>query len=119
MPVVYITRDYWGKNAVSPLYLAQQLSGMAHVIDEETPKFTQRLRIDTNGNNVYGGYVGLYFPDSAYCRKFGADYYSDPKDMLRDIVDSVWKSLINRLDSANYNWNQILVLQAKQKINKN
>ena len=38
--------------------------------------------------------------------------------MLRDIVDSVWKSLINRLDSANYNWNQILVLQAKQKINK-
>lgn len=118
MPVVYITRDYWGKNAVSPLYLAQQLSGMAHVIDEETPKFTQRLRIDTNGNNVYGGYVGLYFPDSAYCRKFGADYYSDPKDMLRDIVDSVWKSLINRLDSANYNWNQILVLQAKQKINK-
>lgn len=119
MPVVYISRDYWGKTAVSPVFLAHQLGGIAHVFVEENYDIATRLQDDTNGNNAYLGYVGIYFPGTQYCQRHGLAYYgNDYRKMCNGIIDDVWDALMNRSDSTQYNWNQILALQARQKMLK-
>ena len=116
MPVVYISCDYWGNHVISPQYLARQLSGTAHVFVEKSPETAQKLRIDTGGNNAYTGYIGIYFPNTQHCQKFGLEYYSDFKEMSKDIINSVWKSLTNQADASLFTWNQIGVLQIRQKM---
>lgn len=116
MPVVYISCDKSGKTVINPSYLAHQLSGIAHVFVENNYQTALNLRQDTNGNNAYGGYIGIYFPGATICRRYGIEFYSDYKELTKEIKDSVWKALINCLDSATYNWNQIIALQARQKM---
>lgn len=119
MPVVYISRDYWGKTAINPVFLAHQLGGVAHVFVEENYDIATRLQDDTNGNNAYLGYVGIYFPGTQYCQRHGLAYYgNDCHKMCNGIIDDVWDALMNRSDSTQYNWNQILALQARQKMHK-
>lgn len=116
MPVVYISCDYWGNYAISPQYLARKLSGTAHVFIEKSPETAQRLRKDTDGNNAYTGYIGIYFPNTQHCQKFGLEYYSDYKAMSKDIISSVWRSLTNQTDASMFTWNQIGMLQIRQKV---
>lgn len=116
MPVVYVSCDYWGNTAISASYLAKQLSGIAHVFVEKQHETALKLRDDTNGNNAYTEYVGIYFPGTVYCQRHSLRYYDDYKAMSREIINAVWKALINRSDSSKYNWNHILALQARQKM---
>ena len=119
MPVVYISYDHRGKIAIKPEYLAQKLSGVAHVFVEKNDKTSQKLKKDTDGKNVYNGYAGIYFPNSKLCQRYGIENYNnDVKEMTNEIIRSVWKALINRLDSSTYDWNQIVALQARQKMNE-
>ena len=116
MPVVYVSCDYWGHTDVNPLYLAQQLSGMAHVFAEQSYDTALRLKEDTGGNNAYRGWVGIYFPGTGLCQRYGLTYYPDKDAMTREIIDAVWDALANRLDASVYSWNQIIALQARQKM---
>ena len=118
MPVVYVSCDYWGSTAISAGYLAKQLSGVAHVFVETNHEIALKLREVTGGKNAHNGYIGVYFPGSEFCQKFCLDYFEDYKVMGRAVIDSVWRALINRIDSSVYNWNQIMTLQARQKMNK-
>lgn len=116
MPVVYVSCDYWGGTAISAEYLARQLSGVAHVFVEKQNKISMKLKESTLGKNVYNGYIGIYLPGSTYCEKFSLAYFEDYKAMSRAIIDSVWNALINQVDASVYNWNQIMTLQARQKM---
>lgn len=116
MPVVYVSSDYRNKTVINPNYLARQLSGVAHVFVERTHDTALQLREDTNGNNAHNGYIGIYFPGTALCQKHSLSYYSDYKEMSSEVISSVWKALINRLDASVYNWNQIIALQSRQKM---
>lgn len=116
MPTVYVSSDYWDSTVISPKYLAHQLSGVAHVFVEGKHDTALRLREDTNGNNAHNGYIGIYFPGTDLCQKHSLSYYEDYKEMSKEIISSVWKALINRLDSSIYNWNQIIALQSRQKM---
>lgn len=118
MPVVYVSCDYWGSTAISASYLARQLSGVAHVFVETSHDVAIKLKEITDGRNVHDKYIGVYFPRSDFCEKFCLDYYDDYKAMSRAVIDSVWRALINRIDSSVYNWNQIMTLQARQKMDK-
>lgn len=117
MPVVYISKDYWGETTVDPLKLARQLSGIAHVFVEDGYEIATQLKKDTKGNNAYLGYVGIYFPGTQYCQKHGIGYYdNDLNKMFKGIIHDVWDALKNRSDSTQYNWNQILAMQSRQKM---
>ena len=117
MPVVYLSKDYWGKTAVRADSLARELSGVAHVFVEKDYDIAAKLQNDTDGNNAYLGYVGIYFPGTPYCQKHGLEYYDNNyRKMCDGIRDDVWDALKNRSDSMQYNWNQILTLQARQKM---
>lgn len=116
MPAVYVSCDYWGNTAINASDLARKLSGIAHVFVEKQYETAVKLRDDTDGNNVYIGYVGIYFPGTACCQRYSLSYYNDDKTMANEIINAVWKALVNRSDSSKYNWNHILTLQAKQKM---
>ena len=117
MPVVYISKDYWGNTAVNPIYLAHQLSGVAHVFVEENYNIAIRLQNDTGGNNAYLGYVGIYFPGTQDCQRHGLEYYgNNSRKMCAGIINDVWDALMNQSDSTQNSWNQILALQARQKM---
>lgn len=119
MPIVYISCDYWGGTVISPKFMAKQLSGVAHVFVEKSYETALRLRNDTDGNNAYTGYVGIYFPGTTLCQKHGLEYYdNDYRAMASAIINDVRRALINRLDSSVYNWNQILTLQSRQKMSE-
>ena len=119
MPIVYISKDYWGRTAVNADYLARELSGVAHVFVEKDYDIATKLQNDTDGNNAYLGYVGIYFPGTPYCQRHGLKYYDDNSYKMRQgIIDDVWDAIMNRVDSTQYNWNQILALQARQKMLK-
>lgn len=117
MPVVYISKDCCGGTAVNPEFLARSLSGVAHVFLEDSYDISAMLQKDTDGNNAYLGYVGIYFPGTQHCQKHGLVYYNnDFRKMCTGIINDVWDALMNREDSTRYNWNQILALQARQKM---
>lgn len=116
MPVVYISCDYNEKTDATPTYLAHQLSGIAHVFVETKSDTSLKMKDKTNSKNVYGGYVGIYFPRTPYCRKHSLSFYSNSYELNDKIIDSVWQALTSRLEASEYNWNQILTLQAKQKM---
>ncbi len=116
MPVVYLSADYWDKTALNPGYMARQLSGVAHVFYEKSRATARRLREATGGVNAHSGYVGVYFPGTALCQKHALDNTGDFRRMSAAVIESVWKALVNRLDASLCNWNQILVLQARQRM---
>lgn len=116
LPAVYVSCDPYGKHRVDSRELARKLGGLAHVFLEQKPETASKLRFDTNGNNSYFGYVGIYFPGTSSCKKYGFEYYDDNREMIQGIIDSVWRPLINRLDATTYNWNQIVALQSRKKM---
>ena len=111
LPCVYLSCDENGRAALSPYKLANELSGIAHVFIEKNTATSFKLKDCTNKNNVHSGYVGIYFPGTkAY------ECFTDSTARSGPIYDSVRKALVNRLDSSNYNWNQIAVLQSRQRM---
>lgn len=118
MPVVYVSCNHAGRNLINPEYLAKKLSGVAHVFVERNRETALRLKDDTNGNNAHSGYVGVYFPETKVCQRYGAEYYNSDTEMVNEIVNSVWRALTNRLDSSVYNWNQIIAIQSRQKMSE-
>ena len=103
MPVVYISRDYWGKTAVNTgLYRACRRASHH--------RLTPYARFGHNcGNNAYLGYVGIYFPNTRYCQRHGIKYYDDNfYKMCQGIIDDVWDAIMNRVDSTQYNWESAL-----------
>ena len=116
MPSVYISCDHHGNTVIDPIFLAQQLGGIAHVFVEKKHETANSLRDDTNGNNAHNGYVGIYFPGTSSCQKHSLAYYKNPKHMSWEIIYSVRNALINRLDATKFNWNQIITMQSRQKM---
>lgn len=116
IPSVYISTDYQNNTAVDPVYLAHELSGIAHVFVEENHDTALRLRESTDGNNAHNGYVGIYFPNTAFCQRHSIAQYNNKTEMAREIITSVWNTLINRVDSSTISWNQVVALKSKKEM---
>jgi hypothetical protein len=120
MPIVYVSSFYWPTELDSNR-LARLLQGIAHVIVEPDNEISMMLRDASNGNNVYGGYVGVYFPGHSYRRKFADHFYVDGTandEMTEDIIDTIRSALLNKADAFKYSWEHIKSLQHRQKVSK-
>ncbi|MDQ0301931.1 PspA/IM30 family protein [Ancylobacter polymorphus] len=105
LPVVYVSVSFNGRPAVDPSTLAKELSGMAHVVVEPNRPFSQRLQLEVNSLNVYGGVVGIYWPDAAGRRLFFRPYdYHKAADLRGDIFSAIRTSLVNRQPLYNCTW---------------
>lgn len=120
MPIVYISHHYW-PSEIDTKALARNLQGIAHVIVEPDFETSQILREASHDNNVYGGYIGVYFPGYSYRRKFADSFYPEGTakyKLANDIVATIRNALLNKADATKYSWDRIKSLQHRQKASK-
>jgi hypothetical protein len=105
LPIVYVSALFQGGHAVDAATLAEALSGMAHVIVEPNRPFSVRLMQDVGSENVYGGAVGIYWPDGGGRRSFfPGGQYDSPVELERAICEEVRIALVNRRPLARTTW---------------
>lgn len=63
MPIVYMSRDNNNLLSMNPEVLARRLSGISNVLVEPSREFSFNLRDSTKGYNIFGGAVGIYWPE--------------------------------------------------------
>ncbi len=97
MPIVYVSAHFISGYVVDCGRLAQSLEGLAHVVVEPNRPFSVRLKDEVESQNVYGGTVGIYWPDGGGRRSFflGPEFQSE-EDIESAIVDEITDALTNR-----------------------
>ncbi len=108
LPIVYVSATYYKRYLVDNQRLANRLSGMAHVLVEPNIAFSQKLKHEVNSQNVYGGNIGIYFPNRMGRRSFF--WNSDMKteiEIENAIIDEVTNSLCNRRPQNFLTWNSV------------
>lgn len=63
LPIVYVSAQFQGGHILDVNRLAADLSGMAHVVVEPNRPFSVRLQLEVDSENVYGGTIGIYWPE--------------------------------------------------------
>jgi hypothetical protein len=88
LPVVYISCGFAGDYALDGRALAHDLGGMAHIIIEPHRLFSRKLQFQINSENVYGGTIGVYWPNGAGRRSFfiGSKDIETAPDLKRAII---------------------------------
>jgi hypothetical protein len=105
LPVVYVSAGFQGSHIVDPDRLARDLAGMAHVVVEPNRPFSLRVKIEVDSENVYGGTIGIYWPEGGGRRSFfiGREYESGD-DVARAIFDEIRTALTNRRSLDRCTW---------------
>ena len=70
LPIIYVSSTFHGGHILDVSRLANDMAGIAHVVVEPNREFSFRLKLDANSENVYGGTVGIYWPDGGGRRSF-------------------------------------------------
>ncbi len=113
LPVVYVSRGFDGYYYVDPQALASDLGGLAHIVVEPDRFFSNRLQISVDGQNTYGGVVGIYWGDGAERRHFFLPRdYSNAAKMKRAIIDSVRTAWLHRRPIPNGTWTSVEEVKA-------
>lgn len=116
LPVVYLSCDHFDRTVLNPSSLAKKLSGVAHIVAEKNHVTAFRLKEQTDGRNVYGGYVGVYYPYTTEFERFHLNNYKNRSEMFDAVCDSIRLSLVYRAEYSEYSWNQVLLLKGRQKM---
>jgi hypothetical protein len=116
LPIVYVSAGRFGKPFVDPDELARWLSGMAHVVVEPSRYFSFALARNVNSKNVYGGAVGVYWPQgSAPPDRFLPSALGSPDEMQRRVSERVQAALtqIRPVSQCTFGFLRELVSKAK------
>lgn len=116
LPIVYVSRGFDNEVAVSAKALAKELSGMAHVMEEPSVRFSRRLGDETKGRNVYGGNVAVYWPGAGRTL-YRADRV-DAAEIERGVINEVWFALANRRPPHGCDWGYVGEAVARRTIDR-
>ncbi|MBP8883254.1 MAG: hypothetical protein KBG74_02310 [Pseudomonas sp.] len=115
LPLVYVSARFQGGYLVNVDSLAEALAGMAHVVVEPNRPFSVRLMSEVNSQNVYGGAIGVYWPDGGGRRSFFLQHESEsPSEMERAVVEEVRSALVNRRPLARVTWSALQELISRR-----
>lgn len=105
LPIVYLSVGFDGVLPIDPAGLAAFVSGLAHVIVEPSRAFSAELRDLAGGRNVYGGTVGVYWPQSSARKSyFLGRFGGDVRALQRAISDDLRQALANRRLTSGCTW---------------
>lgn len=105
LPIVYVSSGFDGKYAVDAEALAHDLSGMAHVMVEPNRPFSRRLQLDVQSENVYGGTIGIYWPEGTGRKAFfPGRAYESHHELKWAIIEEVRAALLNRRPLPQCSW---------------
>lgn len=115
LPVVYVSRGFGGDYIVDASALASDLSGMAHVVVEPSRAFSRLLQTAVSSENVYGGTVGVYWPDGSGRRSFFIGHeFDSPLDVKWAVVNEVRSALVNRRPLPRCTWPAVQEVASKE-----
>ena len=108
MPVVYVSARFQGGYLINVDAVADTLAGMAHVLVEPNRAFSVRLMSEVASQNVYGGTIGVYWPDGGGRRSFFLGREFDSADELeRAVIEEIRSALTNRRPLARTTWSSV------------
>jgi hypothetical protein len=105
LPVVYVSSNFQQEHIVDVNSLASSLSGMAHVMVEPNREFSLRLMNEVDSQNVYGGTIGVYWPDGGGRRSFFLGRgYDFAEEVENAVIDEIRNALSNRRPLTRCTW---------------
>lgn len=105
LPIIYISSGFNEQPLVNPDEIAKLVSGMAHVVVEPSRKFSFKVKNLTNSRNVFGGAIGIYWPESkAKNTYFPDDSPQGPRAVQLNIAKDIRLALSNRRIRTNCTW---------------
>ena len=115
LPTVYVSSKFAGGHLLDVNKLASDLQGMAHVVVEPNRPFSVRLKLETDSQNVYGGGVGIYWPDGGGRRSFFVGrQFESPSDVSKAVLEEVRIALTNRRPMERCTWASVQELVSRQ-----
>jgi hypothetical protein len=117
LPIVYVSAGFQSSHILDGDRLANELAGMAHVVVEPNRPFSLRLKLEVGSENVYGGTVGVYWPDGGGRRSFfiGREFES-PDQVARAVFDEIQAALTNRRPFDRCTWASVQEFASRQAI---
>lgn len=117
LPIVYVSAGFRDNHIVDCNRLADDLAGMAHVIVEPNRPFSLRLKLEVDSENVYGGTIGVYWPDSGGRRSyFVGKNFESPDEIARALFEEIRTALTNRRALERCTWAFVQETASRQKI---
>lgn len=117
LPVVYVSATASNLPFIDPVELAKWIAGMAHVVVEPSRAFSFSLMQDVAGENVYGGAVGIYWPDGIGKWVFlPTKDLADPKDLQLAVSRKVRSSLLFQRAKPSCSWLNLQEKIARKRI---
>ena len=94
LPVVYVSSGHNGRHSVIPDRLSRKLSGLAHVVVEPSREFSFRIKNKVSSRNVYGGAVGVYWPNG---EDIELHLYDRALQSIKDFEESIYYQIADTL----------------------
>lgn len=104
LPVVYVSAGFDDALMINPEPLARALGGMAHVLVEPNRAFSRRLQIAVESRNVYGGRIGVHWPNGTWQSYFLNSEMPSEFDVRRLVASQLRSALLNRRPLARCTW---------------
>lgn len=116
LPIIYASAGFDGTHTIDSDEMARLVSGMSHVVVEPSRTFSNSLRTLTNAHNVYGGTVGVYWPESSARKSYFLDSETPtPRSLQLAIAKDIRLALCNRRLRTNCTWANIKETIARKK----
>jgi len=110
LPVIYVSAmgaSNWLLSPDQTNKLAFDVGGIAHVVVEPNRAFSFRLRDLTDGQNVYGGTLGIALPGRGIVRRYYLGFrFPDVEDLLA-IVRQVSVSIRTHMPAEGWDWTEL------------
>lgn len=108
LPIVYVSAGFREGHVVNPDELAKFVSGMAHVVVEPSRTFSFKVKKLTGSRNVFGGTVGVYWPNSsARSAYFLDDETPNPRAVQLEVAKDIRVALSNRRQITLCTWSHL------------
>ncbi|MHC1700507.1 MAG: hypothetical protein AB9900_05945 [Humidesulfovibrio sp.] len=105
LPIIYVSSGFDGEYIVNAASLSKAVSGLAHVVVEPNYTFSLNLKRLTASRNVYGGTIGVYWPDSNMRKVyFINDKRTDADCIQREISNDIRVILTYRRQTPTCTW---------------
>ncbi len=120
MPIVYLSRDYDDNLLIKdPKKLAQYLSGMAHVfVEPEDKRFSFDLKEFMNGKNVFGGAIGIYWPEIHRRNYWLPEVISETSRFSQVIFQDIVKGLVAGRLRDGLTWENLQRIHVEKRIDE-
>lgn len=101
LPVVYVSKTFYGVDPVNIKWMSSRLKGIAHVLVQKGGWQNSEIRQLCNSKNEYYGAIGIYYPNQAMGhRRFLYRAYDGSDNIL---MEKVIRSVINYSNSQMLN----------------